>query len=98
MTTTLTAHTRLASQFAADTTVEGRRTDARITRKVLTAPLRVVLLIVSTIAIILVALLQGIAFLAIAGIDALSETPGYSSGSRRDETQRASMAPRLDRS
>ena len=75
MTTTLTAHTRLESQFAADTTVGRRRTDIRITRRVLTAPLRVVLIVVSGIAIVLVALLQGVAFLAIAGIDALGETP-----------------------
>jgi hypothetical protein len=97
-TTTLPARTRFASQSAADTVIEGRRADARIMRRVLTAPLRIVLLIVSTLAIILVALLQGVAFLAIAGINALGEAPGYSSGSRSDETQRASMAPRFDRS
>ena len=67
-------------------------------RTVLTAPPRIVLLIVSSIAIILVALLQGIAFLAIAGINALGEPPVYRSGSRKEETQRVSMAPRLDRS
>ena len=67
-------------------------------RSVLTAPPRIVLLVVSSVAIILVALLQGVAFLAIAGINALGEAPAYRSGSRNDETQRASIAPRLERS
>ncbi|MET4583660.1 hypothetical protein ABIE21_003186 [Conyzicola nivalis] len=97
-TSTIPAHARLATQSVADTTVEDRRTPAHVTRRVLTAPLRIVLLVVSTVAIILVALLQGVAFLAIAGISALGDTPAYRSGSRSDETQHASMAPRLDRS
>ena len=97
-TTTMPAHARFAAQSTADTTAQGRRTNAWTMRKVLTAPLRIVLLVVSGIAIILVALLQGVAFLAIAGINALGDTPAYRSGSRSDETQRASMAPELDRS
>ena len=97
-TTTLPARMQFASQPAADTTPEGRQTNARILRRVLTAPLRILLLIVSSVAIILVALLQGVAFLAIAGIDALGDGHAYRSGARNDETQRASMSPRLDRS